>query len=163
MDFTALLDRFATAVAHRDLAGFAALFSPDGIYDDYFFGPHTGREAIAHMLDRFYVGGESFCWEFTEPLCDGHLGYARYCFSYRSKEPESAGQVVGFEGTSRFRFDDQGLITHYAETFDRGSAFTALGYAEPRVAKLLGRYAKAFLGGDTMKRHLALRTARGCA
>jgi len=57
MTFDQLLDRFATAVGARDTAGLAALFTADGIYDDYFFGPHQGRESIAAMLDRFYDGG----------------------------------------------------------------------------------------------------------
>jgi hypothetical protein len=155
-DFDALLRRFCAAVAAHDSPGFAALFAPDGRYDDYFFGEHSGRDAIAAMLDRFHVGGEAFFWEFVEPVCSGDLAYARYCFSYRSREPESAGQVIVFEGMSRFRLRD-GLIAHYAEAFDRGVAFTQLGYAKPRITKLLDRYAAAFRAGAAVERHLARR------
>jgi len=160
MSFESLLDRFSAAVAARDTAGFAALFTPDGAYDDYFFGVHQGREAIAHMLDRFHDGGERFCWEFLEPLASDTLGYARYCFSYLSREPESAGSLVVFEGTSRFRLAG-GLIAHYAETFDRGGAFAQLGYAMPRIAKLLNRYAGQFRCGEVVQRHVALREKLG--
>ena len=37
-----------------DAPGFAACFTPDGVYHDYIYGAFTGREAIAHMLaDHF--------------------------------------------------------------------------------------------------------------
>ena len=134
--FDDLLNRFTTAVAARDCEGFAALFTPQGCYDDGFFGLHQGRQAIAEMLDRFHVGGEDFFWQFHEPAQAGDIAYARYCFSYRSREPESAGQTITFEGIARFRLRD-GLIEDYTEIFDRGVAFVQLGYATERVRKLL--------------------------
>lgn len=154
--FVELLARFSSAVGARDTAALASLFAPDGTYDDYFFGPHSGRSDIAHMLDRFYDGGEAFVWQFTEPVSNGEVGYARYAFSYRSKEPESSGEIVVFEGTSRFRLKD-GLIQHYAEVFDRGVAFSQLGYAPERIVKLLGRYAKGFRQTETARHHMAYR------
>jgi len=157
--FGGLLDRFAAAVGARDTRGLAALFTEDGVYDDYFFVTHGGRDVIAHMLDRFYDGGEDFVWQFTEPACTGPLGYARYAFSYRSREPDSRGQLVIFEGTSRFRLRD-GQIEHYAEVFDRGVAFTQLGYAPERIVKLLGRYARGFREGETARQHLPYREAQ---
>lgn len=160
MDFEILLDRFADAVGRHDSPAFAALFTPDGRYDDYFWGRHEGREAIAAMLDRFHVGGEHFVWEFAEPLEAGGLAYASYCFSYRSREPESAGELVVFEGMSRFRLRD-GLIAHYAEVFDRGSAFTQLRYAAPRIGRLIERYAQDWRAGETVQHHLALRRRLG--
>ncbi len=159
MTFDQLLERFASAVGARDTAGLAALFTDDGVYDDYFFGPHQGRESIAAMLDRFYDGGEAFSWEFVEPACSADTAYARYCFSYRSREPDSTGELVIFEGISRFRLRD-GLIAHYGEVFDRGVAFTQLGYAPARIVKLLARYATGFRNGESAQRHLAYR-ARG--
>lgn len=157
MSFGQVLERFSTAVSARDTTGLAALFTPDGVYDDHFFGPHTGRGAIAEMLDRFYDGGEAFAWEFLEPAQADDVGYARYCFSYRSREAESKGELIVFEGISRFRLRD-GLIEHYTEVFDRGVAFTQLGYAPARIVKLLGRYATGFRHGEAARRHLAFRT-----
>ncbi len=141
-EFPELLRRFAGLVAANDGAGFAALFAPDGVYEDYFWGPHRGRAAIAAMLGRFHQGGEQFRWEFSEPLGDGRIGYARYRFSYRSRVPESAGRLIVFEGMSRMLFRE-GLIEHYAEVFDRGMAFTQLGYAPGKVMRLLEKYAAA--------------------
>ncbi len=160
MDFGTLLDRFAQAVQAHDPQGLAALFTPDGRYDDYFFGTHHGRAEIAAMLDRFHVGGEAFRWEFVEPLCHGTLGYAGYRFSYRSREPESAGRTIAFEGMARFTLRD-GLIAHYAEVFDRGVAFAQLGYATERSAKLLSRYARGLHEQPAMQAHLARREPSG--
>ncbi|MFO1217941.1 MAG: nuclear transport factor 2 family protein [Burkholderiaceae bacterium] len=157
MDLPALLDRFASAVAAGDDERFAALFTPDGVYDDGFFGVHRGRAEIAAMLRRFHVGGEAFRWQFSEPLADARLGYARYVFSYRSREPESAGRVIAFEGIARLRFEGE-LIADYAEAFDRGVAFSQLGYAEARIAKLLARYAQP---NERVRAHLAWRAQAG--
>jgi len=156
--FTALLERFAAAVAAGDTQGFAALFAADACYDDGFFGVHRGRAAIAAMLARFHAGGEAFRWQFVEPLADERIGYARYLFSYRSKQPESPGRMIVFEGMSRFVFGNDAPIADYAEVFDRGVAFVRLGYAEPRVAKLLARYAEP---DQRVREHLAWRERAG--
>lgn len=158
MSFESILERFATAVGAHDAAGLAALFAPEGCYDDFFFGPHVGRDAIAAMLDRFYVGGEQFCWQFIDPVYANGLGYASYCFSYLSREPESAGKLIMFDGVGRFRLRD-GLIEHYSEVFDRGTAFAQLGYARERIGKLLDRYAAGLAGSPLAKRHADYRAA----
>lgn len=158
MDLDALLGRFARLAQSRDAAGFAALFTEDGCYDDHFFGAHHGREAIAAMLDRFHHGGEAFLWEFSDPVRAGDLAYASYVFSYRSREPESAGRTICFEGIARLRLRD-GFIAHYAEVFDRGVAFSQLGYPVERTAKLLARYARATHEMPQVAAHLARRRA----
>src|SRR5689334_22075336 len=82
----------------------ASLFTEDGTYEDGFFGAHTGRSAIAVMLQRFHDTGRAYLWEFLDPLSDGSIGYARFRFSYASLLPEAAGRPVFFEGMSCFRF-----------------------------------------------------------
>ncbi len=160
MTFTTLLERFERAAREHDTAALVALFAPDGRYDDGFFGEHAGRDAIAAMFERFHVGGEAFLWVFSDPACSGDLGYASYVFSYRSREPESAGGLVVFEGIARFRLRD-GLIAEYFEVFDRGVAFSQLGYAGARTAKLLSRYAQALRATPAVTRHLERRRALG--
>jgi SnoaL-like domain len=96
--FTVLLAAFAEAVQANDGQRLAALFTPDGIYEDGFFGVHTGRAAIAAMLQRFHDTGSSYFWEFLDPVSDGATGYARFRFSYASRLPESIGRPVLFEG-----------------------------------------------------------------
>lgn len=156
MSFESLLTAFEQAAATRDVQRFASLFTPDGCYHDGFFGTHHGREAIAAMLERFHVGGERFAWQFLEPVATESIGYARYCFSYVSKEPESAGQLVVFEGMARLKLQG-GLIADYDEVFDRGMAFVQLGYAGERVVKLLKRYAEGFRASPAVQAHLAWR------
>lgn len=151
--FTALLESFSSCAAANDGERLARLFTPEGTYDDYFFGPHTGRAAIAAMLDRFHEGGEQFRWEFFEPLSDGKLGYARYRFSYRSKVPGSEGKMIAFEGISVMRLKD-GLIEHYGEVFDRGTAFVQLGFAPGKVARLLEKYAEAQNASPAFRGHV---------
>ena len=138
--FSQLLARFSACVVANDGAGFSALFTEHGVYDDYFFGAHSGRSAMAAMLARFHEGGEDYRWEFHEPVSDGRTAYARYRFSYRSRIATSAGQPVAFEGICRMLLND-GLIEDYAEAFDRGVAFVQLGFAPGKVAHLLTKYA----------------------
>jgi ketosteroid isomerase-like protein len=151
--FDSLLEKFAASVAANDGAGLGALFTPDGVYDDYFFGAHRGRAAIAEMLGRFHEGGEQYRWEFFEPLSDGKTGYARYRFSYRSKVPGSAGKPIVFEGISVMQLQD-GLIAQYAEVFDRGTAFVQLGFPAGKVARLLEKYSEGQNATPGFQAHL---------
>jgi glucan biosynthesis protein len=156
MNFETMLEQFSRAAAAGDAARFTQLFAPDGRYHDSFFGTHQGRAAIAAMLERFSVGGEHFTWQFSDPVSSAQLGYASYRFSYVSKEPESRGQLIVFEGMSRFRLQDD-LIAEYAEVFDRGVAFVQLGYEPARINKLLGRYARQWRDSEAAIEHLAWR------
>ena len=140
MTFTTVLDRFADAVRRNDGAGLAALFTPDGVYEDGFFGPHQGAGPIAAMLQRFHDGGRDYWWEFVEPVCIGDLGYARWRFSYASRRPGAEGRPVLFEGISRFRLHD-GLIAHYFEVFDRGLALAQQGYPAEGIASVSAKAA----------------------
>ena len=159
MKFCSLLEQFSVAIGAGDTKGLAALFTPDGCYNDGFFGPHTGPEAISAMIGRWYVGGENFCWQFLEPLNSETLGYARYCFSYNSREPESVSTLIVVEGMARFQLRD-GLIAHYCEAGDRGMAFAQLGYVEARIGKLLHRFANHLKESNLAKQHLEFRAGQ---
>ncbi|MCC6719028.1 MAG: nuclear transport factor 2 family protein [Acetobacteraceae bacterium] len=154
MDFPTLLARFADAVRSNDGAGLAALFTPDGVYEDGFFGPHPGRPAIAAMLQRFHDGGRDYWWEFTEPLHAGDLGYARWRFSYASRRPGAEGKPVLFEGISRFRLQD-GLIAHYFEVFDRGLALAQQDYPPAGIASVVAKAAARQNAKPENRAHLA--------
>ena len=82
MTFAQLVERFAAAAAAGDGDGLADLFTPEGTYDDYFFGPCSGRAAIKQMLAHFAEGGRKFRWEFYDPVLAGQTGYASYRFSF---------------------------------------------------------------------------------
>ena len=153
-DFADMLRRFGAAVAANDGAGLAALFTPDGIYDDGFFGEYAGREAIARMLQHFHDTGADFRWDFLDPLSDGRTGYARYCFSYASRMPGAEGKPVVFEGIACFTFRD-GLIDRYAEVFDRGVALVQQDFAAERIKRVLAKAVERQNAKTEAKEHLA--------
>ena len=142
MDFPRLLHDLARAVETNDGAALADCFCPDGIYEDYFFGPKQGRQGIVEMLSHFYQGGKNFRWEFFDPVCAGSRGYARYRFSYDSLQAQALGRRVGFDGVSCFELRD-GLISHYREVFDRGMALAQQDFAPERIVRLELKHAAA--------------------
>src|SRR5215469_18624073 len=151
--FSDLLTAFAGAVEANDGDDLASLFTEDGTYEDGFFGAHTGRPAIAVMLQRFHNTGGDYLWEFVDPLSDGLIGYARFRFSYASLLPEAAGRPVFFKGMSCFRFRD-GLIAQYGEAFDRGVALVQLDFSAERIKHILARAATAQNRNPETKCHL---------
>jgi len=157
MDLKPMLARFSAAVESGDGDALADLFTPDGVYDDYFFGPsEPGRQGIRDMLAHFYEGGEGFKWDFFEPLAAGTLGYASYRFSYTSKLPEAKGARVVFEGISRFQLE-AGLIKRYSEVFDRGMALAQQDFAPERLKRIGQRYAERLKARPETAGHLAKR------
>jgi ketosteroid isomerase-like protein len=161
-EFQALLDKFAKAVEANDGAGLAALFTPDGTYVDYFFGPYTGPKAIADMLQHFHDGGTNYRWQFLDPVSDGRTAYARYCFSYESTLSESKGKPVVFEGMGCFKLEG-GRIKTYSEVFDRGMALAQLDFAAERIKKSLGKWAQRVHKSPEGKAHLERLAKRGAA
>jgi hypothetical protein len=151
--FNTLLNAFTAAVEEDDGRRLAMLFTEDGTYEDGFFGAHTGREAIAAMLQRFHDTGRDYLWEFIDPVSDGATGYARFRFSYASLLPESAGRPVLFEGMSCFHLRD-GLIAHYREAFDRGVALVQLDFPAERIRRILQGAAAAQNAAVEGRRHL---------
>jgi hypothetical protein len=157
--FAELLAAFSAAVAANDGAGLAALFTPDGIYADEFFGAHQGRSAIAAMLQRFHDTGRDYRWDFIDPISDGATGYARFRFSFASRLPECEGRPVVFEDISCFAFSD-GLIARYREAFDRGVALVQLGFPAERIKRILDKATAAQNQIAEAREHLD-RFARG--
>jgi len=142
MDFDLLLKRFAAGAVAGDGDALVQLFTPDGTYDDYFFGPSTGHEAIKKMLAHFAEGGRDFRWEFFAPALSGTIGYASYRFSFQSKRPEARGARVTFDGIGRFDLEG-GRIKRYSEVFDRGMALAQQEFEPERLRKIALKYAAA--------------------
>jgi ketosteroid isomerase-like protein len=148
------LKKFIKAAEANDGKGLAALFTPDGVYDDYFFGPFKGPQGIAEFLQHTHDGGRDYKWDFFDVVSDGKVGYARYCFSYVSTLPESKDKAVLFEGMSCFKLQG-GKIAHYSEVFDRGMALTQLDFAAERIKKNLAKWAKRHNAGAEKEPHVA--------
>jgi ketosteroid isomerase-like protein len=154
MDLASVLSRFSAAVESGDGNALADLFTDDGVYDDYFFGPsEPGRAGIRDMLAHFYEGGEGFKWEFFDPVASGPLGYASYRFSYTSKLPDAKGVRVVFDGISRFELKD-GKIRRYSEVFDRSLALAQQDFAPERLKKIAQKYAARLKARPEAKAHL---------
>ena len=142
MEFAELVKQFASAAASGNGEALADLFTADGTYDDYFFGPCTGSDAIKKMLAHFADGGRNFRWEFFDPVLGASVGYASYRFSFESKRPEAKGARVAFDGIGRFDLDG-GRIRRYSEVFDRGMALAQQEFEPERLRKIALKYAAA--------------------
>lgn len=139
--FATLLTRMTQAICRGDGAAAAACFTSQGIYHDGFYGAFHGRTAIIEMVEQyFHRDASAFEWTLTDALSDGRLGYARYDFSYVPRLEGATPARAGFTGISTCRLRD-GLIEHYGEQFDRGTALARLGFADARIVKTLRRWA----------------------
>jgi ketosteroid isomerase-like protein len=155
MSITSMLRDFCEAVETRDGRRFAALFCEDGVYHDVFYGPFSGRQKIAEMIDDwFYRTATDFRWDMHDPVGDGRMLYARYTFSYKSLLPEADGARAMFEGVAIMRLRD-GLIADYREVAATGTGFVDMKFAPERIAKIFAREAAALKARPEMARHLA--------
>jgi len=160
MHFAHLLERFAAAVEALDGDALADLFTPEGTYDDYFFGPSTGREAIKNMLAHFAAGGRNFRWEFYDAVAAGTLGYASYRFSFNSTHGAARGARVVFDGIARLDLAN-GRIQRYGEVFDRGMALAQQEFEPERLRKIALKYAAALKAQPEFAAHVSPRTSTG--
>lgn len=153
--FRTLLRGFCRAAEAGDGAAFAACFTADGVYRDYIYGDHAGRESIAHMLTGLFHrdAGPDYRWQMFDPVCNGQLGYARSLSSFTSKVPEFAGRQVVIDGISRFELRN-GLIADYSESVNGGVAMVQLGVAPERIAKVLKRWSQSLQDRDDTKTFL---------
>jgi len=143
--FAALVARLGAAATAGDGKAFAACFTPDGVYHDYIYGPHTGRAAIADMLENlFHRDASRYDWRFFDPVTDGRVGYARSLSRFVSKIAEFKDRPVVIDGISRFVLRD-GLIAEYRESVNGGVAMVQLGVAAPRMEKVLKRWTERFM------------------
>lgn len=153
MEYRELFDRLAAAAVAGDGDALADCFTDDGVYEDYFFGPLTGRQGMRDMLGHFHATADNFRWEFFDAVGDGQRAYARYRFSYDSKAPEAMGVRVAFDGMSCIELKD-GRIARYREVFDRGMALVQQNFAPERIAKVLRKHAAALKADPAWAGHL---------
>ncbi|GAA4414794.1 ester cyclase [Quisquiliibacterium transsilvanicum] len=140
-EFAALLERFTHAAEAGDGEAFAACFTEDATYHDYIYGPHTGRPAIAHMMQEVFHrdAGPDYRWEMFDPVCNGDMAYAWSLSSFTSTIPDYEGRKVLIDGMSRFRLRD-GLIAEYWESVNGCVAMAQLGVAPEKIAKVARRW-----------------------
>lgn len=140
-EFVNLLNRFSDAASRGDGKALAACFTEDGIYYDYIYGPHQGRESIADMLvNLFHRDARNYDWRMFDPVCSGNTAYAWSLSKFISTVPEFEGKEVVIDGMSRFTLKD-GLIAEYRESVNGGVAMVQLGVTAPRIEKVLKKWA----------------------
>ena len=153
-DFAKLLDHFCDAASRGDGKAFAACFTEDGVYHDYIYGPHSGRAAIADMLENlFHRDATEYDWRMFDPVFDGKIGYAWSLSKFKSTVAEFKGKDVVIDGMSRFVVRD-GLIAEYRESVNGGVAMVQLGVAAPRIEKVLKRWATWLRDRPEVQRYL---------
>lgn len=154
-EFAALLDEFTRSAESGDGARFARHFTEDAVYYDYIYGPHRGRDDIAHMLaNLFHRDAADYRWEMFDPVFDGHQGYAWSLSSFTSTIPQFAGKRVVIDGMSRFVIRG-GLIAEYRESVNGGVAMVQLGVEPERMAKVFSRWAEWLTDRPETKNYLA--------
>jgi len=153
--FLAILEKFSSAVAARDVPAFTALFTPDAYYDDVFYGRHEGHAAIGAMLGKFFRDGDAFEWEMREPVASEGIGYTQWVFSFTSLKGQVAGRRMLMLGASRFRLED-GLIAAYDEWCYQASALLGIGTPLAVLEPALLRQDARFRGMVDAARHRLL-------
>jgi ketosteroid isomerase-like protein len=161
--FAALVARFGAAATAGDGAALADCFTPDGTYFDYIYGPHSGRAAIADMLENlFHRDAADYDWTFFDPVSDGRVGYARSLSRFVSKIEQFKGREVVIDGISRFVLEGD-LIAEYHESVNGGVAQAQLGLAPERMAKVMNRWAARFRAQADVEAYAAAVRARYAA
>jgi ketosteroid isomerase-like protein len=161
--FADLVDRFGAAATAGDGAALAACFTPDGTYFDYIYGAHTGRAAIADMLQNlFHRDAADYDWRFFDPVSDGRTGYARSLSRFVSKIEQFKGREIVIDGISRFVLKD-GLVAEYHESVNAGVAQSQLGVPPERMAKVMAHWAAKFRAEPEVEAYAAAVRARYAA
>ena len=153
MQFSELVKRFAAAAASGNGDALADLFTPDGTYDDYFFGPckrARGHQENAGALRR---GRAQLPLGVLRSRRAGDIGYASYRFSFDATRPEAKAARVVFDGIGRFDLDG-GRIKRYSEVFDRGMALAQQAFEPERLRKIELKYATALKARPEWQGHV---------
>jgi uncharacterized protein (TIGR02246 family) len=104
----ATVARYATAVAARRAADYAALFTADAVQvDPYPTAPNVGRDAIGDFMQRSIDGSESMRFEVTEvhPVAD------RAAVAFHITVCLQGGAVMHIRGIEVFTVTEEGLIS----------------------------------------------------
>ena len=156
MDFIGIINTFTKAVEDNNGAKLASLFTEDGIYDDYIYGPFEGRKNIELMIkDHFYSDAKDFLWEMYDPVCQGNIGYARYRFSFTSKMEACKGLRVAVPGMAFFQFQND-LIKFYAESVNGGIPMAQLNLPAKKIKRVFENWSERTLNQDSKLKKMFL-------
>jgi len=152
--FEQLAVQFTDAVCANNGSALAALFDPQGIYDDAFYGEFVGREAIGNMLaDLWYRDGCDFRWQMYDCLSNGSLAYARYRFSYTSLHPRAKGERIVTEGSAQFKLRE-GKVMQYREHWEGTAILSMLKVGGEQMVSVARKQAQRLLADPGLADHL---------
>ncbi|MEM9062688.1 MAG: nuclear transport factor 2 family protein [Pseudomonadota bacterium] len=153
MSFRALITRMTQAACAADGAGVASCFTPDGIYDDVFYGAFQGQDIAGMITDYFHRDARDFRWDVHEAISDGETGMARYVFSFESKLSGCEGKRAIFEGAAICTLRD-GLIHHYGEVADTMTGQRMMGFSDAKMIRFVDRQTEALKARSETANHL---------
>ena len=154
MAFAELIRRMTAAACAGDGDGVAACFTPDGVYHDVFYGAFRGADIGRMIEDYFHRDAENFRWDVHDPIEGDGIGYARYIFSFDSKQPGHEGRRACFEGVAICKLSD-GLIAHYSEVAEAAAGLSLMGFSDARISKHAGRMGRFLMARDETAAHCA--------
>ncbi len=153
MSFADLIRAMSEAAARGDGAAVAACFTPDGVYDDVFYGAFQGQAIVDLIENHFHRDATNFRWDIHDPVAVGDIGYARYVFSYESTMAGTEGTRAIFEGVAVCRLRD-GRLASYSEIANAATGLHCLGFPPERLAKFVAKQTDALKSRDEAKQHL---------
>jgi len=153
MEFSDLIVEMTRAISLGDGSGAAACFTEDGVYHDVFYGDFPKPDIPRMVSDYFHRDAERFKWDVYNPMSDGHVGYARYVFSYSAKLAGAEGKRGIFEGVAVCELS-QGLISSYREVANAATGLHMLGFSPERLDKIVSREVSELVGRSEVVSHL---------
>ena len=142
MVFRELITRMTQAACKGDGKAVADCFTPDGIYEDVFYGEFQGPSIATMITDYFHRDATRFKWDLHQIVGNEQTGMARYIFSFDSKLEGSEGRRAVFEGVAICRLLD-GRIARYSEVADTLTGQNLIGFSEAKMARYIDRQTKA--------------------
>jgi steroid delta-isomerase-like uncharacterized protein len=128
-----LVQAWMNAYSNQDPDAFAALYTPDGIYEDVPSGQTAqGHEAIADLAASYFASQDDFVFE---PLAffQGD-DWALLEVNTSATDAESGQRVTGVRIATVFELDD-GLIRRSSDYYDLAGVFEQLGLLEMGEAR----------------------------
>ena len=107
------------------------------------------------IRDHFYSDANDFVWEMYDPVSEGHIGYARYRFSFTSTMEISQGSRVAVPGMAFFQFENN-LIRYYAESVNGGIPMAQLNLPAKKIKRVFEKWSERTLNQDPKLKQMFL-------
>jgi steroid delta-isomerase-like uncharacterized protein len=131
-----LIQAWMNAYSSQDPDAYAALYTPDGIYEDVPSGQAAqGREAIAELVAGYFATQADFVFE-PVAFFQGD-GWALLETDTSATDLETGKRITGIRFATVFELDD-GLIRRSSDYYDLVGVFEQLGLLPAEGTPLAG-------------------------